>query len=119
MCHTYIFIQLIECLFLATELRESELDLHHPSLVDAITLNYFWLRDHCRCAYCFVKNHRIINILDIPLEIKPILCKVTNEQLHIKCKNAKKKQIRFMIARLKIILFPNRQGLISTNQHTK
>lgn len=53
-----------------------------------LTLDLFWLRDHCRCQTCYdSSNHqRKIHILDIPDDIKIKKHELTGEKLNVTCK---------------------------------
>lgn len=79
------------------ELRERDLELHHPSSENPVAINYFWLRDHCQCARCYAEDtsQRTINILQISLDIKPVFGEITNDNLHIKCKLGQNDSVSF------------------------
>ncbi|XP_063699614.1 trimethyllysine dioxygenase, mitochondrial-like [Culicoides brevitarsis] len=51
-----------------------------------IKLNYFWLRDHCRCEKCYDKDtsQRKMALTDIPLDIKPSKYEIQEESLRVK-----------------------------------
>jgi trimethyllysine dioxygenase len=53
----------------------------------SLTLDLFWLRDHCRCESCYDhSNHqRKINILEIPDDISTESYEVTNQKLQVIC----------------------------------
>ena len=42
---------------------------------------YIWLRDHCKCSKCFNKNTEELefDLSEIPIDIKPISIKKTND----------------------------------------
>lgn len=63
------------------------LELQNPDL-ESLKINYFWLRDHCRCSKCYNEENyqRLTNVLDIPLSIKPNTCEVTDDELKVVCK---------------------------------
>lgn len=68
---------------------ETHLELHHPLTGNPILINYFWLRDHCRCSQCYATdtNQRTINILDIPLDIRPTETNIVGDHVTIQCKH--------------------------------
>ncbi|XP_073822493.1 trimethyllysine hydroxylase [Musca autumnalis] len=49
------------------------LEIKHSQSQEIIKVNYFWLRDHCRCPRCnnVDTKQRRYNLLDIPRDIKP------------------------------------------------
>lgn len=53
-----------------------------------LSLDYFWLRDHCRCQLCYNESNanRISNILEIPDDISINKYKIEREKLMIDCK---------------------------------
>lgn len=52
-----------------------------------VNLDFFWLRDHCRCAQCYNQdtNQRKLDIRKIPLNIRPLSTKVNGDQLMVEC----------------------------------
>lgn len=51
-------------------------------------LDYFWLRDHCRCDKCYnyATNQRRLAIRDISLNIRPAnAAGVNGDQININC----------------------------------
>ncbi|XP_039289113.1 trimethyllysine dioxygenase, mitochondrial isoform X2 [Nilaparvata lugens] len=50
-----------------------------------VKLNYFWLRENCRCEKCFnnTTNQRHLTIIDLPDEVKPESCSFNNGNLRI------------------------------------
>lgn len=53
-----------------------------------LSLDHFWLRDHCRCELCYNEKNanRISNILDIPDDISIRKHKIESEKLIVDCK---------------------------------
>ncbi|XP_075153503.1 trimethyllysine hydroxylase [Haematobia irritans] len=49
------------------------IEVKHYDSQEVIKVNYFWLRDHCRCLLCYntVTKQRKYNLLEIPRNIKP------------------------------------------------
>ena len=41
--------------------------------------NYLWLRDNCPTAHDKNSNHRMFNILEVPLDIEAKICKINDE----------------------------------------
>lgn len=62
--------------------------LELPNNGTTIRLNFYWLRDHCRCEKCFDKNtsQRKFNFMDISLDIRPKSHVVKDGQLTVVCK---------------------------------
>lgn len=55
---------------------------------EPLILCNYWLRDHCRCKTCYAFDtfQRNLNLLDIPLDIKPLKYAVTGSVLNVSCK---------------------------------
>ena len=64
----------------------------HQALTEPLVLSHFWLRDHCRCDECYAHDtyQRRLNLLDIPIDIKPTETHIQETELRIKCKCAVK-----------------------------
>lgn len=67
---------------------DDSITIHVPDYPEPLTINNFWLRDHCCCSECF--NHdtkqRKISFLDIPIDIKPSQYNIDGNELQITCK---------------------------------
>lgn len=62
------------------------LTIDRPSLPKPLRFAYIWLRDHCRCSECYSPMHqRRFNILDIPLDVRPLSHKSTEDVLSVVC----------------------------------
>lgn len=48
-----------------------------------IRVNYYWLRDHCRCEKCYDKStsQRKFNFMEISLDIKPKTYEIIEDKL--------------------------------------
>lgn len=67
--------------------NDNTIVLEHKSLDCPLRVCSFWLRDHCRCAKCYGEtSQRKFNIIDIPIDIKPIDLKTEDDNVCIKCK---------------------------------
>lgn len=66
---------------------DANLELKYSSSELPIGINYFWLRDHCRCTKCYniETNQRTLDILNVPLDIEPHECKITDDEISIQC----------------------------------
>lgn len=53
-----------------------------------LKLNYYWLRDHCKCEDCYdeSKSRKKCNLLKVPLDIAMKHCEVKDEILSVTCK---------------------------------
>lgn len=73
------------------------LEISDEKYSSSIKLNFYWLRDHCRCDKCYDVGtaQRKFNFMDIPLTIRPKSYEV-GEKLCVVCKSLKFK-IRFLI----------------------
>ncbi|XP_315450.5 uncharacterized protein LOC1276140 [Anopheles gambiae] len=56
-----------------------------PKEGESISVSYVWLRDHCQCEECYnvATFQRSTSILDLPLDIQPALCNVTDSKIEI------------------------------------
>lgn len=61
--------------------------LNHKLLESPLEICSFWLRDHCRCADCYLKDtfQRKFNISDIPLDVEAKHLKIADDLLHVTC----------------------------------
>lgn len=61
----------------------------HPAWSGVLQIAHFWLRDHCRCADCYNDEtaQRKQNVLDIPIDIRPVRVDATSERnvLRVQC----------------------------------
>lgn len=53
---------------------------------EGIRLNYFWLRDHCRCEECYDRttSQRKFDITDLSLDIRPLDYEIVEDELRVK-----------------------------------
>ncbi|KAI9145000.1 trimethyllysine dioxygenase [Paraphysoderma sedebokerense] len=63
---------------------ERELKVEYEKGIQSKYL-YFWLRDHCRCEKCYhsVTKQRLLDVSEIPLDIKPKSTKVDENKVVI------------------------------------
>lgn len=73
----------VEKSFMSLEVEEQFLSV--PGL--KTKLDFFWLRDHCRCPKCYNHdtNQRRIGIRDIGLDIRATSSEVKGDQLKVEC----------------------------------
>lgn len=65
----------------ATTLISDATSVHiaHPLGEHSVQISNFWLRDHCRCTECYNPDtfQRKHNVLDIPIDIRPLRLAIT------------------------------------------
>lgn len=75
-------------MFEITAMVDDSITIHSSDYPEPLTINNFWLRDHCCCPECY--NHetkqRQISFVDIPIDIKPSHYNIDGQELQITCK---------------------------------
>jgi hypothetical protein len=63
------------------------LSIKNHETEEMLDINYFWLRDHCRCEDCYNVNtcQKRLSILDIPEDVRPNSWKLDSGNLSVFC----------------------------------